>query len=277
MELDDRPLQHDPLPGEPPPETKRASLTPVVIVTLVGLALGAGAAWWWASRNDVEAPAPVATAPSGTDTVLPAAEEAPEPLPPVGRMDPFLRALLGTLSAHPDLARWLATDDLIRQIARGVDRVSRGQIPAGDLAVFRPTTDFAVTGRRNNMTIDADSYQRYDSFATMVATLDAQAVADVYRTIYPRLDEAYRALGRTDSGVDQAVMVALQRLIDTPVPSEPVRVVPARGATYAYADPQFERLAPVQKQLLRMGPENVRRVQDKLRAIKAAIEAAPPR
>ena len=110
----------------------------------------------------------------------------------------------------------------------------------------------------------------------MVDTLDAQAVADVYRTIYPRLDEAYRGLGRADSGVDRAVDVALQRLIDTPVPTEPVRLAPGRGATYAYADQQLERLSPVQKQLLRIGPENMQRVQDKLREIKAAIEAAPP-
>jgi hypothetical protein len=275
--FDDRPLEREPLSqGEPAPTQKRANLTPIVIVTLVGLVLGAGAAWWWARGDRVTAPAPV-TAATGSDTALPSSEEAPVALPPLDQMDTFLRTLLATLSAHPDFARWLATDDLIRQMARSIDRISRGQSPASDLPVFRPASDFAVTGPRNNPTVDADSYRRYDRLAAMVDSLDARAVADVYRTIYPRLDEAYRALGQTDSAVNQAAMVALQRLIDTPVPDGPVRLTAGRGATYAYADPQLERLSSAEKQLLRMGPENARLVQAKLREVKAAIEAAPPR
>jgi hypothetical protein len=60
-------------------------------------------------------------------------------------------------------------------------------------------------------------------------------------------------------------------LLDTPVPSDPIAVVPGKGATYAYKDPALEALAPIQKQLLRMGPDNVRRVQARLRAIRAEL------
>lgn len=278
---DDRPLDDHPLdraPLAPVQETPaRRSAMPVVLVTIVGLALGAAAAWWWSSRPPDAEPAPASTSPAAaTDMALPA-EEAPAPLPPLSEMDPLLRKLIGALSSHPELARWLATDDLVRQMARGIDRVSRGQTPINELSIYRPSGEFRVTGRRGELTIDPASYRRYDRFAEMVASVDAQGVADVYRTIYPRLDEAYRALGRAESGVDRAVNVVLQELIETPVPDGPIRVVPGPGATYAYADPQLERLSPVQKQLLRMGPENARRIQAKLREIQQAIEAAPPR
>lgn len=270
-DFDDRPLERAPLGEDAPPQPKRASLTPVAIVAIGGLALGGAAAWWWTSGNRTETPAPIET--PATTAEIPPVKEAPPALPPVGEMDTFLRAMLATLSAHPDLARWLATDDLIRQMARGIDRVSRGQTPAPNLAVLRPSEEFKVSGPRNRVTIDPASYRRYERFATLMESLDPQRVAEVYRTIHPRLDEAYRSLGRSDASVDQAVRVALQQLIDTPVPEGEARLVPGRGATFAYADTKLEQLSPIQKQLLRMGPDNARRIQARLREIQTALAA----
>jgi hypothetical protein len=186
-------------------------------------------------------------------------------------MDTFLRALLGALSSHPDFARWLATDDLIHQLANGIDRISRGQSPAAELAVLRPTADLDVVRRGSTITIDPASFARYDRHAAIVESLEARGVVAAYRTIQPRLDEAYRALGRSEAGVDDAIDAALEQLLDVPVPSVPITVVPGKGATYAYSDPELEKLSPIQKQLLRMGPDNVRRIQTTLRAIRSEL------
>ena len=43
------------------------------------------------------------------------------------------------------------------------------------------------------------------------------------------------------------------------------------GIGYAYVDPRLESLSAAQKQLLRMGPENVRTIQAKLREIALAL------
>lgn len=272
MEFDDRPLDRqvpDDTPLAPPP--RRASRTPVVLIAVLGLALGGVAAWWW-SRQAEPPPAPPAA--EAVAPEAPVAEEPPRQLPPLTQMDPFLRVLLGGLSSHPDLARWLATDDLIRQTARGVDRISRGQTPTAELRVLRPEGDFAVTRNGRVLTIDAASYRRYERYASLVESLDPQAVASAYLTIRPRLDEAYRSLGRSTTGVDQAVSVALQNLIDTPTATTRTTLVPGKGATYAFEDAQLEGLMPVQKQLLRMGPDNARRIQARLTEIKAAIDRA---
>jgi hypothetical protein len=49
-----------------------------------------------------------------------------------------------------------------------------------------------------------------------------------------------------------------------------VRVRPA-PVLYQFTDPRLERLSGAQKQLLRMGPRNVRIVQDKLREVARAL------
>ena len=270
-ELEDRTLlrTHE-LDDSPSDAPARAGNRLILVIAALGLLLGGLGAWWW-TRTPGPSPASSVAA-TGTDAAVTPGAEPARPLPPLHQMDTFLRALLGGLSTSPELARWLATDDLIRQMANGIDRASRGFSPARELSVVRPQGNFAVTGARERMTIDPASYPRYDGLAALVSSLDARSVADAYRTIQPRLDEAYRALGRAEGSVDTAVSVTLQIPIDTPVVREPIRLVPGQGATYAYADPKLEALRPAQKQLLRMGPDNLARVQERLRQIKQAIE-----
>lgn len=270
----DRPLVLEPQPESAPEEpTPRTRGTPVIAIAVVGLLLGGTAAWWW-TRDETRA-SPTESGSASTEGLVTPSRESARPLPPLGQMDTFLRALLGALSSSPELARWLATDDLIGQMANGIDRISRGISPTRELQTLQPKSEFTVASRRDQLTIDPASYRRYDALASLVSSLDARAVADAYRTIHPRLDEAYRGLGRSEGGVDDAVGIALQLLIDTPVIRDPVRVVHGKGTTYAYADPQLEKLLPIQKQLLRMGPDNVERVQARLREILAAIETPP--
>jgi hypothetical protein len=266
-QFDQQPLERvtdDHATGEPPRKTR---LGPILMIAAAGLILGGGVAWWW-TRAD---PKPAAVATNSSEAAIAEAKVPERTLPPLGQMDTFLRALLGALSSHPDFVRWLATDDLIRQMANGIDRISRGQSPAANLQVLRPSADFTVQGRRAATTIDPASYQRFDRLAALVESLEARGVVEAYHTIQPRLDEAYRGLGRTEGNVDNAIDSALRLLIETPVPTGPVELVPGKGATYAFKDPKLEQLAPIQKQLIRMGPDNMRRIQARLQDIRAEL------
>lgn len=271
----DRPLERITPEDDTLPPARRLSSGTLILIAAVGLAIGAAAAWWWARSRDIDPPAAAAAAPPPSDAAPASVTDPAASLPPLGQMDTFLRALFGALSSHPDLVRWLATNDLIHQLANGIDRASRGQSPARDLPTLRPTDDFGVTRRGSAATIDPASYRRYDRFASLVQSLDPEAVAEVYRTIEPRLNEAYRGLGRAEGDVATAVDAALRLLIDTPIPTEPLRVVPGQGANFAFADPRYEQLLPIQKQLLRMGPENAQRIQARLREIRRAIDSPP--
>jgi hypothetical protein len=126
------------------------------------------------------------------------------------------------------------------------------------------------------MVIDPKSYRRFDSLTAAVLSLNPKGVAEAYRTIQPRLNEAYRALGSSENSVDDAVMVALDMLIATPEVSDPIRVVPGKGATYAFADARLEKLPAIQKLLIRTGPANAAAINERLREIRTAIAATRP-
>ena len=82
--------------------------------------------------------------------------------------------------------------------------------------------------------------------------------------------EAYRELGYPDGNFDLVVERAIVRVLETPVLEGDVDVRPS-PVLYQFMDTRLERLAPAQKQLLRMGPRNVRLIQDKLRDVAYAL------
>jgi hypothetical protein len=60
-------------------------------------------------------------------------------------------------------------------------------------------------------------------------------------------------------------------MLAVPVPAGPVYVVPG-GPTYAFADPALQAQNDARKHLLRTGPENIRKVQARIRALAAALK-----
>ena len=242
---------------------------PIAIIAaglVLFLALGA----WWMSRR-AEEPAANATARAVNATEAPL-DKTPVNLPPLNEMDAFLRPLLSALSTRPELARWLATDDLIRQMASAIDQASAGGSPARDLKMLAPAKPFVPARRGTRRTIDPASYRRYDGLVAAITSMDAAAVAKIYKTIQPRLNEAYQAMGNRSGNVDDGVNQAIEILLDTPVVTEPIEVVVGDGAAWAYADSDLEGLMATQKQLVRMGPAHTEALQQWLRAFRNAIQ-----
>ena len=248
---------------------------PIAIIAVAMVVLLAGGAWWF-SRNTKKPPAAANASPSsapvtGTEAPVSKTEALPLTLPPMEGMDAFLRSLLAGLSSRPELANWLATDDLIGQLASAIDQAAVGGSPARDFKVIKPAGSFSASGPRNQRFIDTSSYRRYDGLVQTVTSIDATRVAVLYKTIRPRLNEAYRRMGNPAGDVDRAMAQVLDILLDTPIVKDPIPIVADEGA-WIFADEDLESRPPAQKQLLRMGSSNVERVQAWLRALQAALE-----
>ncbi len=241
----------------------------IAIIAGVLVVLAAGGAYWFMRSADAPsnaAPKAVAATEAPIDKAA-----APVNLPPLDQMDAFLRPLLQALSARPELVRWLATDDLVGQLAFAIDEAASGATPARNFKVVAPVTPFATAGRGTLRTIDPKSYSRYDSLVLTVTSIDVSRLAQIYKTIKPRLNEAYQKNGHPNGNVDRAVQQALDVLLATPVVKDPIGLVEGDGARWAYADPKLESLEPSQKQLLRMGSTHVDSLRVWLRALQNAI------
>ena len=196
-------------------------------------------------------------------------ETTPIALPPLDSTDTLVRELVNGISSHPVVASWLTTDRLIVNFVTVTGRIADGKTPVAELKAIGPVAPFRTTNTRGGATIDPASYRRYDRYAQAVAAIDAHGAAHVYQTLKPRIDEADRNFGGSgafDAELERAIVELLKvPVVDGDVPLR------AAGIGYGYADPRLESLSPAQKQLLRMGPENVRTVQGKLREVAVAL------
>src|SRR5690348_4489876 len=124
---------------------------PIAIIAIAIVVFLAGGAWWMSRR----AAAPANASPLAVNsTEAPIDKPVPPPvdLPPLDRMDGFLRPLLAALSARPELAKWLATDDLVGQLAMAIDQAAGGGTPARDFKVIAPAGTFATARRGTRRT-----------------------------------------------------------------------------------------------------------------------------
>ena len=245
---------------------------PIAVIAVAIVAIVSGGAWWMSRPK----PPGNATPQAVTSTEAPidkAASSPPVELPPLDQMDGFLRPLLSALSTRPELANWLATDDLVRQLAAAIDQASAGGSPARDFKVIAPASTFVPGGRGDVRTIDPASYRRYDGLVRTVTTIDASRVAQIYKTIRPRLNEAYQAMGHPEGNVDAAIKRSIDILLDTPSVKYPIALTAGGGAGWAFANDDLENLAPTQKQLLRMGLAHADAVKVWLRALRDALQS----
>ena len=217
-------------------------------------------------------PLPLAAAPAA-----PAALPTPAvALPPLDASDGFVRGIAAALSAHPELARWLAQASLVRTLTAVVDNVASGESPRPHLEFLAPKQRFKAARRPPRQIVpDPAGFAGYDLFADAVATLDAAAATTAYRTLAPLFEAAYKDLGHPEGGFAGALQRAIQALVAVAVLREDVALVP-HAIGFRYAEPALEAQSAAQKQFLRIGPRNVRIVQAKLREFAAALAPARP-
>jgi hypothetical protein len=268
--LDDFRLTSEPAPPLVP-EPDRGSRAPLwIAVALLAVAAVVISTVWFrrTPATSTTRPAAVQARPAAESDTREPLGPAVEPidLPPLVLTDPLVRELLGKLSSNPTLASWLATDGLIRTFVVSVENVADGQSPAKRLRALAPRQPFLTVTEGRTIAIDPRSFSRYDGLASAAASMDAAGLARVYSVLKPRLVEAYKELGHPEGEVDAAVERAIVLLLQTPVVEAPV-TLRSRVLSYKYEREDLEALSSAQKQLLRMGPRNVRIVQDELRAI----------
>ncbi len=253
------------------PEGGGRRLWPWLLALVVAAAVAAG--WWLLREREGEPAATTVVTPAPPPAPEPAAEEPveEEPLPPLDASDRFVAAAVRRLSSRPELARYLATEGLLRRFAAAVDAVSRGESPRPNLPELIAGGGYRTSVAGGARFPDPESHRRYDMLTEVFVSIDTAGAARLYRRLRPLLDEAYRDLGYPEGDFDATLGAAIDHLLAAPVPPPAPELVPAGVLGYAYADPRLEGLTAAQKHLLRTGPRNQRRIQAKLLDLRGAL------
>ena len=182
--------------------------------------------------------------------------------------DGLVRDLAKKLSFHPDLAQWLLTDDLIRKFVAAVDNIANGNSPRKHIDFFTPKGEFKVVEKNGQYIADPASYTRYSPVAGVFSSLNAQECVSLYQKLYPVIQQAYRDLGYPGGNFNRTLLRAIQELLGVPIIEGDV-LLEAKLLSFEMAVPELENLSQAQKHLFRMGPQNIRIIQTKLRELKS--------
>jgi len=186
-------------------------------------------------------------------------------LPDLEHSDALFREEMAGVS--PALAEWLRTDQLIRKYVVIANDLSQGLRLEKHLRFLEPSQPFAVDQDNEKLFIAAKSYHRYDRLAAAIDGLDVQATLSVYKKFRPLLLQVFKEFSYPDEySLEDIFTKAAAVIFAAPVRDRQI-AVERHAVHYRFADQQLEALNPIHKQMLRMGPENTRIIQNKLRLL----------
>lgn len=226
------------------------------------------------------APAPEAAAiREAPDIPEPPEAERPAPAPAPPTPEALDRRLRDALAeAGLDIPRVLenavSAPYLLDRGISSMDQVARGLAPRRTLNIARPAGAFASRREGRRYFLDPAGYRRYDALTEAIGSLPAGTLAGLFQTFRPQLRDTYASLGYPIEAMDNTLIAALDAIIAAPTREQPPELV-SKGALWAYRDADLESRSDLQKQLLRFGPDNTRRLQQWAKALRAALLDRP--
>ncbi len=192
-------------------------------------------------------------------------------LPGLNDSDDFVLAGLRALQNGAALISVLADQQLIRSIVVFVDNVSRGEFPQTGLPYKRIGQEMPVRNIDENLFImDLSAHDRFNEVIDTFVAVDTNQTMILYRTLSPLFQQAYAEIGNRDVNFDDTLRSAINVVLQSENVEGPFQLVKP-SVMYLYADANIENRAEVQKQLIRIGPENSEKLKAKLRLFAAQL------
>ncbi len=195
------------------------------------------------------------------------ADKAPAPPKQIDGSDQQVREAAGELS--PTVADWLVPQHQVRKWVAMIDQMAGFRLPNKNLPGQYPKEPFLVIKTEKGIANDPGNYRRWDPLVSAVTALNPKKVAIYYKKWSPFLESSYNELGNPQSFDNQLRATIEHLLIVEPIPVDTELRRPK--VFYEYADPVLENADPLSKWMWRLGPENMKKLQDWLKRLESYL------
>ncbi|KVX01920.1 DUF3014 domain-containing protein [Shewanella frigidimarina] len=224
-------------------------------------------------QTPIEEPQNVTT----TDDVVPTGESetateavVAEPLPALAESDDFVEAKTLAIANGMKIAPMILKKDIARQFVVFVDNLAQGDIVRKASPLKGPDTQFTVSEITNKTYLNPDGYHRYDLYANFIAGLSDKDLVATYTELKPLFAEAFTELGYSDIDFDKRMQQAFSMIASAPIIEDPIELS-SISVNYKYVDPNLEALPNAQKLLIRMGPDNTRKIKEAVKKLQQSF------
>lgn len=278
------------------PKEKRGGASALTIAVAVILLMVAGGAYYLLDGEDQQPEPEVATPitlpeilpeePLATDANIPepeviSAPEAPEPaevvqpqvepIPALAESDEYVKEKTLEVANGMKIDPILVEKDIVRHFVVFVDNLAQGELARKVSPLKAPNSQFTVSDVTNKTYLNPDSYHRYDLYADFVSNLDEQQLAITYKQLTPLMGEAFDELGYGDMSFNERIIEAIDVMLAAPIIEQAIELSSV-SVNYKFVDPELEALPNAQKLMIRMGPDNSKKVKAALRKLKKQLK-----
>ncbi|MDX1538187.1 DUF3014 domain-containing protein [Arsukibacterium sp.] len=189
-------------------------------------------------------------------------EPAPEPLPALENSDPVIKQDILQLDWQPGLAGLINTEQMVRNLVVTVDNLAQRQLVAKHPVVARLDQPFMAVPAEEGDTyrIDPASYQRYEPYVRLVESVEPVQVMQLLERYQPLFEQAFGELGYPELSFKKRLQQALQQFLAIEL-NNPDTTLVRKSVAYTYADPDVEGRSDLEKQIIRLGPDNHQRLR----------------
>lgn len=213
-------------------------------------------------------PAVTETNTNSTETTAVAEPEVVvEPVPVLAKSDAFVQQKALAMINNNVLSSSLVQQDLVRQFVVFVDNLAQGELTRKVSPLKGPEKLFSVSEITNKVYLNPEGFHRYDAYVDSIAKMDEQSLITTYKQLTPLLEEAFTELGYSNAKFNDRMLQAIKMLLAAPIIEDPIELN-SISVNYQFVDPNLEALPSAQKLLIRMGPENTRKLKVALRKIE---------
>ena len=219
----------------------------------------------------VHYPVPAAEQPSpAAQEPPPQQEPAPLNLPSLEEGEQALQQVWHQLVTDTSLFDLLISDNLIQRLVFLIDNLPEKRLPHTYLPIKAPGGHFIVSGTDTAPQTSSRNHKRYLRYVKLLENIDPDLAVKIYTHFYPLFQKAYEQLGYKNAYFNDRLIFTLDHLLETPDPKEPIQLTQP-SVLYRYADPLLENRSAGQKILIRIGPENRKRVLNVLAAYRERL------
>lgn len=200
-----------------------------------------------------------------------------EPLPdiveaePLDESDGAIKNAFMTMATSPLVGKYLINEGLLQKFVINVNSIANQEMSPNYSLVVAPEEEFRVYQQADREWIDTSSYKRYNTYIDALESMSTDDLVKLMDTYRGTLEAKFAEISLPNTSFDSTLLKAINELLNTPIVPLPIEVY-SDSVMFKFKDEQIEALSGPQKQLIRTGPENTRRIKDILRDLQDALQ-----
>lgn len=184
--------------------------------------------------------------------------------------DSAVRRNFASLSNLPFYKALWRPNDLLQRWVTFTFGLSKGQVMRQVVSLPSPKVSFPVRRVGTRYFLDESGFERYNTYIKTLQSISPATWAENFHYFRPLLEKIFGQMGYDESDFDNTVTKALHEIITANIPTGAMELK-APSAMYIFVDESLENMTPLQKQMVRMGPNNAKVLQDYAKVVRERL------